>query len=168
MQCFFLNQQQRFFLGGFCDFIYDFDIERLRILRQLSINEEQTDCILIKSTAPGTNPSFKNGILCTGSSNGKIILRDPFTLKSIHKFHPHSGSLSDFDVQGNNLVSCGFSLTRSGNLCVDRFLMVYDLRMMRALNPLQLLIEPCFLHYIPIYSNVVAVATQVFINTFLN
>ena len=38
--------------------------------------------------------------------------------------------------------------------------MVYDLRMMRALSPVQLLIEPCFLHYLPICSSVVAVASQ--------
>ena len=145
-------------MGGFCEFIYDFDIERLRTLRQLSISEEQSDCIMIKSTTP--DHSSKNGILFTGSSNGKIILRDTFTLKSLHKFHPHSGSLSDFDIQGNNLVSCGFSLTRTGNLCVDRFLMIYDLRMMRALSPVQTLIEPVFLHYVSGFSNLVAVASQ--------
>jgi len=160
----FLNQQERFFLGGFSNFIYDFDIERQRILRQLSITDDQSDCILIKSSAPSNNmalpSSSRNGILCTGSSNGQIIFRDPFTLKLINKFHPHSGSLSDFDVHGNNLVSWGFSLTRNG-LCVDRFLMVYDLRMMRALTPVQMMIEPCFLHYLPMCSSVVAVASQV-------
>ncbi|CAF1104048.1 unnamed protein product [Brachionus calyciflorus] len=158
LQCIFLNQQQRFFLGGFNDFIYDFDIERLRILRQLSISDEQPDCILIKSSTP--DQISKNGILFTGSSNGKIILRDSFTLKSIHKFQPHSGSLSDFDIQGNNLVSCGFSMTRTGNLCVDRFLMVYDLRMMRSMSPIQMVIEPLFLHFMPNFSSLVAVASQ--------
>ena len=160
----YLNQQERFFLGGFSENIYDFDIERLRVLRQLNIGDEQTDCILIKSSSSPSNPSLsssRNGILCTGSSNGQIILRDPFTLKIINKFHPHSGSLSDFDVHGNYLVSCGFSLTRNGNLNVDRFLMVYDLRMMRAMNPVQMIIEPCFLHYLPMCSSVVAVASQV-------
>jgi len=158
----FLNQQERFFLGGFSENIYDFDIERLRVLRQLNIGDEQSDVILIKSTTSSTNFSgTKNGILCTGSSNGQIILRDPFSLKVLNKFHPHSGSLSDFDVHGNYMISCGFSLTRSGNLCVDRFLMVYDLRMMRALNPVQMMIEPCFLHFLPTCSSVVAVASQV-------
>jgi len=163
----FLNQQERFFLGGFSENIYDFDIERLRVLRQLNIGDEQADCILIKAASSvnnNNNPKSGGGgggILCTGSSNGQIILRDPFSLKCLHKFHPHSGSLSDFDVHGNYMVSCGFSLTRSGNLCVDRFLMVYDLRMMRALNPVQMMIEPCFLHYLPICSSVVAVASQV-------
>lgn len=162
LQCMYFNQQERFFLGGFQDQIYDFDIERLRVLRQLSVNDDQKDCILIKgSTASPMNiPSARNGTVCTGSTNGQIIVRDACSLKSLHKFQPHSGSLSDFDVHGNYLVSCGFSSTRAGNLCVDRFLMVYDLRMMRALNPLQLHIEPCFLNYLQMCSSVVAVASQ--------
>ena len=171
LQCMFFNQQERFFLGGYSDLIYDFDIERLRVLRQLSIGDEQKDCILIKSSSPSpqapgaptmlNSSASRNGVLCTGSTNGQILVRDPFSLKSIHKFHPHNGSLSDFDVHGNTLVSCGFSSTRSGTLSVDRFLMIYDLRMLRALNPVQLMIEPCFLNFLPMCSSVVAVATQV-------
>jgi WD40 repeat protein len=164
-----LNQQGRFFLAGYLGFIYDFDIERLRVLRQLSISDEQSDCIIIKSTQPSANtsisvmppPPARNSLICTGSTNGVLILRDSSSLKPINKFHPHSGSLSDFDIHGNYLVSCGFSTTRNGNLSIDRFLMSYDLRMMRALNPVQLLIEPCFLHYLPMCSSVVAVASQV-------
>lgn len=160
MQCMFLNQQQRLFLGGFCPHIYDFDFERMRILRQLSIAEEQSDCIMIKSNITSSSQRG-HGVLCTGCSNGQIVLRDPSTLKMVHKFHPHSGSLSDFDVHGNYLVSCGFSLTRSGNLCVDRFLMVYDIRMMRSLTPVQVMIEPCFIHFLPMCSSVASVASQV-------
>ena len=166
LQCLFYNhQQQRFLLGGFGDFLFDFDIDRLRILRQISITDEQSDCILVKSTGSqqtggAASGPCRAGVICTGSSNGQIILRDPATLKSTHKFHPHSGCLSDFDVNGNLLVSCGFAMTRSG-LQVDRFLMCYDLRMMRALNPLQMMIEPCYVHFLPICSSVVAVASQV-------
>lgn len=162
LQCAFFNQQERFFLGGFSDLIYDFDIERLRVLRQLSVNDEQKDCILIKAsaTSPLSANNSRNGIVCTGSTNGQIIIRDACSLKSIHKFHPHNGSLSDFDVHGNYLASCGFTNIRGGNLCVDRFMMVYDLRMMRALNPVQLHIESAFLHYLPMCSSVVAVASQ--------
>lgn len=150
LQCMFFNQQERFYLGGFTDNIFDFDIERKRILRQLQIDEK--DCILIKYS--------DQNLVCTGSTNGQINLRDPFTLKSIHTFYPHTASLSDFDVHGNYLTTCGFSM-RMGSLCVDRFLMIYDLRAMRVMNPIQLLIEPAFIHYLPIYPGVAMVATQV-------
>lgn len=159
LQCMFFNQQERFFLSGFSDIIYDFDIERMRVLRQIAITDEQKDCILIKGPSASC-VNNRNGLLCTGSTTGQIILRDSCTFKMLHKFQPHSGSLSDFDVHGNQLVTCGFSSTRTGNLCVDRFLMVYDLRMMRSLSPIQLLIEPCFLHFLPTCTSVVAVASQ--------
>ena len=145
LQCMHVNLHDRLYLAGFSHLVYDFDVERRRILRQLNIGDEQADCMLIKSSSP---PGVNNGLLCTGSSSGQIMLRDPFTLRFVHKFQPHSGSLSDFDVQDNCLVTCGFSLTRTGQLAVDRFLMHYDLRMMRALTPVQLMFEPCFLHYV--------------------
>ena len=47
--------------------------------------------------------------ICAGDPTGRIDLRDPNTLKVEHSLEAHSGSLSDFDVHGNLLVTCGFS-----------------------------------------------------------
>ena len=55
-------------------------------------------------------------------------LRDPMSMNVLHTFDSHSGTLSDFDMNGHHLVTCGFA-RRHGNLqAIDRFLMVYDLR----------------------------------------
>lgn len=89
----------------------------------------------------------------------QVSLRDLRSFTVEHEFDAHSGSLSDFDVHGNLLVTCGFSSRMNGLAC-DRFLKVYDLRMMRATTPLQVHIDPFFLRFIPTYTSRLAIISQ--------
>lgn len=88
-----------------------------------------------------------------------MSLRDLRTFAVEHEFDAYSGSLSDFDVHGNLLVTCGFSSRMNGLAC-DRFLKVYDLRMLRAITPLQVHIDPLFLKFIPTYTARLAIISQ--------
>lgn len=90
----------------------------------------------------------------------QITLRDLRTFKMEHEFDAFSGSLSDFDVHGNLLAACGFSSRGLNGLSCDRFLMVYDLRMMRAVTPLQVHVDPLFLRFIPTYTSRLAIISQ--------
>ena len=56
------------------------------------------------------------------------------------------------------MLSC-----RMGSLHIDRFLMVYDMRTLRALPPMQVNVEPMFLRCIPV-TNRVAMVSQVSTN----
>lgn len=89
----------------------------------------------------------------------QVSLRDLRTFKVEHEFDAFSGSLSDFDVHGNLLATCGFSSRLTGLAC-DRFLKVYDLRMMRAITPLQVHVDPAFLRFIPTYTSRLAIISQ--------
>lgn len=48
-------------------------------------------------------------LIACGDTSGKVSLRDPRTLNAEQVLHAHSGTLSDFDVCGNQLITCGFS-----------------------------------------------------------
>ncbi|TKS76790.1 PAB-dependent poly(A)-specific ribonuclease subunit PAN2 [Collichthys lucidus] len=98
--------------------------------------------------------------LNTVQETQKITLRDLRSFKTEHEFDAFSGSLSDFDVHGNLLAACGFSSRGLNGLACDRFLMVYDLRMMRAVTPLQVHVDPLFLRFIPTYTSRLAIISQ--------
>uniref|UniRef100_A0A8C5MPZ2 PAN2-PAN3 deadenylation complex catalytic subunit PAN2 n=1 Tax=Leptobrachium leishanense TaxID=445787 RepID=A0A8C5MPZ2_9ANUR len=100
-----------------------------------------------------------NRFFFCGHSSGKLSLCDLRTFKMEHKFDVYSGSLSDFDVHGNLVVTCGFS-SRMNVLTCDRFLKVYDLRMMRAITPLQVHVDPLFLRFVPTYTSRLAIISQ--------
>uniref|UniRef100_A0A0N5ANV8 Exonuclease domain-containing protein n=1 Tax=Syphacia muris TaxID=451379 RepID=A0A0N5ANV8_9BILA len=129
-------------MGGKQQKIVQFDLEMEKETRIAHL--KQSDCLLLRS-----NQKF----LFSSDSDGNITLRNLSTIEPIHAIHAHQGVVSDFDICGNQLITCGYS-PRRGNLLADRFLMVYDLRTLRALPPVPLSISPPqFCRFLPSYSD---------------
>ncbi|XP_060593443.1 PAN2-PAN3 deadenylation complex catalytic subunit PAN2-like [Ruditapes philippinarum] len=149
MQCMLVTSPTSLLIGGHHTKVIDLDLTTVTERQKFEVPDP--GCAILRTTSK---------CICAGDTSGKVTLYDPNTMKAEHVFDAHSGTLSDFDIHGNLLVTCGFS-SRVGNLTPDRYLKMYDLRMMRSMSPLQLIIDPTFLRFVPTYSSRLAVVSQV-------
>ncbi|KAJ3407564.1 poly(A)-specific ribonuclease [Chytridiales sp. JEL 0842] len=98
--------------------------------------------------------------LCCGTNTGKILLRDPRSFKIEHTINAHTGPLSDLDVSGNIVASCGFSTNRIGKLVIEPMIKLYDTRAMRWLPPIPFPSGPCYLKFHPTLSSTIYSVSQ--------
>ncbi|KAH7032044.1 ubiquitin carboxyl-terminal hydrolase-domain-containing protein [Linnemannia elongata] len=101
----------------------------------------------------------KSRLLVCGSTRGDLILHDPRSMAVEHRIQAHTGTISDLDVSGNLIVTCGFS-ERQGTLIIDPLVKVYDMRTMRSLAPIPFPNGPSFLKMHPKLSTTVCIASQ--------
>lgn len=137
----------RLIMGGNQENLIDLDLSTMSETNSAFAGEN--GCAILR---------LQNHYLCAGDAYGQIALRDPISLSVQHIIKPHSGSLSDFDIEGNYLISCGFSQSH-GSLALDRFLMVHDLRMLRPVAPIKIVIEPQLLRVLPLQCSRMAVVS---------
>uniref|UniRef100_A0A670HY15 PAN2-PAN3 deadenylation complex catalytic subunit PAN2 n=1 Tax=Podarcis muralis TaxID=64176 RepID=A0A670HY15_PODMU len=148
MHSLLLTDPSTLLVGGLTSHVIEIDLNTVQETQKYTVE------------VPGvTIMRQSNRFFFCGHTSGKVSLRDLRTFAVEHEFDAYSGSLSDFDVHGNLLVTCGFSSRMNGLAC-DRFLKVYDLRMLRAITPLQVHIDPLFLKFIPTYTSRLAIISQ--------
>ncbi|TPX57736.1 hypothetical protein PhCBS80983_g03604 [Powellomyces hirtus] len=98
-------------------------------------------------------------LICCGTASGKVVVRDPRTLKTENYIQAHTGTISDLDISGNILITCGFS-SRSGKMACDGMIKLWDIRTMRALAPIPFPSGPSYLRFHPRLSSTVLAASQ--------
>ncbi|XP_028439462.1 PAN2-PAN3 deadenylation complex catalytic subunit PAN2 isoform X1 [Perca flavescens] len=149
MHSLLMTDNNTLLIGGLQNYAVEFDLNTVQETQKFTVE------------VPGVAIMRQTGrFFFCGHTSGKITLRDLRSFKTEHEFDAFSGSLSDFDVHGNLLAACGFSSRGMNGLACDRFLMVYDLRMMRAVTPLQVHVDPVFLRFIPTYTSRLAIISQ--------
>lgn len=149
MQCLLQLSPHTLLLGGHNSKLIEFDLNQCQEVNLLDAGKN--GCAILRQ---------HNRFICCGDPSGRIELRDLTTLSLEHTLEAHTGSLSDFDIHGNLLVTCGFS-NRQGSLAVDRFLMVYDMRMLRAVSPITVVLDPLLLRFMPSFSSRIAVVSAI-------
>ncbi|XP_050952396.1 PAN2-PAN3 deadenylation complex catalytic subunit PAN2 isoform X1 [Labeo rohita] len=149
MHSLILTDNNTLLMGGLQNYVAELDLTTVQETQKFTV--EVPGVAIMRQS---------NRFFFCGHTSGKVSLRDLRTFKMEHEFDAFSGSLSDFDVHGNLLAACGFSSRGLNGLSCDRFLMVYDLRMMRAITPLQVHVDPLFLRFIPTYTSRLAIISQ--------
>uniref|UniRef100_UPI00358EBC1D PAN2-PAN3 deadenylation complex catalytic subunit PAN2 isoform X2 n=1 Tax=Myxine glutinosa TaxID=7769 RepID=UPI00358EBC1D len=145
LRCMLLTQQNSLLIAGQQNFVVEWDLVTAQQSQKYEVDSSKINILRESSRC----------FFC-GHANGKVSMHDLRSFKLEHEFEAHSGSLSDFDVHGNLLVTCGYA-GRHNRMTCDPFLMVYDLRMMRAVTPLQVYVEPMFVRFIPTYTDRLAI-----------
>ncbi|KAJ1558515.1 poly(A)-specific ribonuclease [Nowakowskiella sp. JEL0078] len=101
----------------------------------------------------------RSRFLCSGNVLGKIELRDHRNGRREHLIDAHTGTLNDFDVEGNTLITCGYGL-RSGQMLVEPLVKVFDLRTMKTLPPISFSTVPQFLKFHPKLTSTIYISSQ--------
>jgi PAB-dependent poly(A)-specific ribonuclease subunit 2 len=139
-------------VGGVCNYIYDLDLTcKGRVLR---VVPSGSNGVTLFRTSP-SNSRY----LYTADNQGNVHCRDPASLTIQHTLCCPFGTIMDFDVCSNLLVTCGHSQPTGHNRMgqirspQNRFVQIYDLRMMKAAAPLQPKFDPRFLRFIPTFTS---------------
>lgn len=111
--------------------------------------------------------NYSSKLLTLGRSSGALEVFDPVSNSSVKIFSSNNGLLSDIDVKGNYVATCGYSARtkRFGGLSApveyvaDPLINIYDLRMMRALLPLPFPAGASFVRFHPKLPNVLVAAS---------
>lgn len=111
--------------------------------------------------------NYSSKLLTLGKSSGSLEIFDPLANQSVKTFSGHNGLLSDLDVKGNYVATCGYSVrnrrfgsaSASVEYMVDPLVNIYDLRMMRALSPVPFAAGASFVKFHPKLPNIIIVAS---------
>lgn len=97
--------------------------------------------------------------ICCGSSTGELSLLDPLNYNEVHSIQAYSGTFSDLDIQGNLILTCGFS-QRDTHYMLDPLVKVYDVRTLRPLVPVPFPAGPVYIKMHPKMSTTAFIVSQ--------
>uniref|UniRef100_A0A0K0CXM9 DUF2415 domain-containing protein n=1 Tax=Angiostrongylus cantonensis TaxID=6313 RepID=A0A0K0CXM9_ANGCA len=124
------------FMGGDSTRLIQLDLEKQKEIRVADIKEKNVNLI-----------RFNGSQLFTADTEGKITLRALGTMDAVRVIPAHGGVITDFDVNGNKLITSGCSI-RLGVPHGDPYVKVYDLRNFSALPPIPLSFAPAFSRFL--------------------
>ncbi|KAL0883341.1 hypothetical protein ABMA27_016748 [Loxostege sticticalis] len=148
MQCLYQVSTTKLLMGGHQDKLLELD---LTSMKDTVIPIQEEGCAVLRSGG--------GSLVACGSADGMVALRDIRTPKATeHTFRAHSACLSDLDMQGDLLITCGFTQSVGGAVA-EPYVIVWDVRCLRGQNTggsnawsLQTRSPPLLLHFLPAFS----------------
>ena len=74
--------------------------------------------------------------ICAATSTGTVDFLDLNTLQVVKTWQAHTASISDMEVSGSSLVTCGRALKEYAPAMLDNLAKVYDLKGMQQMAPI--------------------------------
>lgn len=146
LQCAIDSGQNKYLLAGLQNKMLIVDTERGKVIKE--IETESHTAVLRRSRL----------VVC-GAPSGEVLFRDPRSFDIEHRLTAHTAGLSDIDVTGYYLATCGYS--QRGNAYIpDPYVKMYDMRMFRPLAPAQFPAGPFLLKFHPRFTSTLVVASQ--------
>ncbi|CAG4940821.1 unnamed protein product [Parnassius apollo] len=148
MQCLFQVSPTKIMMGGHQSKLLELDINKMS---ETVIPIKEDGCVVLRSGG--------GALVACGSANGKVALRDIRTPNAAeHTFRAHTACLSDLDMQGDLLISCGFTQSVGGVAVAEPYVVVWDVRCLRGRSnaegawSLHTAAPPLLLHFLPAFS----------------
>ncbi|XP_060803415.1 PAN2-PAN3 deadenylation complex catalytic subunit PAN2 [Amyelois transitella] len=149
MQCLYQASPTKLMMGGHQEKLIDLDLTKM-METVLPIQAE--GCAVLRSGG--------GSLVACGSASGMVALRDLRTPQASEQvFRAHTACLSDLDMQGDLLITCGFTQSVNGVAVAEPYVVVWDVRCLRGSNKnvegawsIQTASPPLLLHFLPAFS----------------
>ena len=136
-------------LGGTSPSIYTYDVEGNKVSMQVGI---KSGCSTLKT--------FRNSVYA-GHMDGTASILDPRSFRSTNSITTgFAGGIQAMDVKEKLMCCSGYTLDRGGNSYLEGVVKVFDLRMMRAMQPIAFAPGAFGLKFHPVLSGTMVLMAQ--------
>uniref|UniRef100_A0AC35UCJ7 PAB-dependent poly(A)-specific ribonuclease subunit 2 n=1 Tax=Rhabditophanes sp. KR3021 TaxID=114890 RepID=A0AC35UCJ7_9BILA len=110
--------------------------------------QKETRVVFDSKKSEGSVMRENDDYIFTSDASGSITLRNKTSLECIGEIKAHKGTIVDFDICGNKLITCGMTFNYKG-FCPESYIKVFDLRTLNPLPPIALDFAPRFCRFLP-------------------
>ncbi|XP_049873516.1 PAN2-PAN3 deadenylation complex catalytic subunit PAN2 isoform X2 [Pectinophora gossypiella] len=149
MQCLYQVSPTKLVMGGHQEKLLELDLNKMA---ETVIARQEEGCAVVRSGG--------GSLVACGGAGGRVVLRDVrCAARPQHTLRAHQAALSDLDMQGDLLITCGFTQSVNGVAEAEPYVVVWDVRCLRGNKSgsegawsISTASPPLLLHFLPAFS----------------